>query len=1195
MRYPLWKPILLVAVVLGCAFLLRVKGLNPGIDLAGGTTLTYAVQVPEGQNSQEAIEQTIEILKQRVDPAGIMNLIWRAEAGDRLSVQMALAPPEVKEKREAFEALRDAAVAGNLPEETVRLAFAAEGEDRQAMVDDLLVTYPGNGEGFLLLGKLAGARDTAEDTYRAALDAYGEAARQAQADPNDEALRSQTELLRGDLDAATMAALDARDAFDLALRDLLNNNLTELELTQALEQSEKVGRGEELSPRGQALAELKQRHPGRAEAIDAAAEAWGAYEENKGMLDDPNDLIRMLRGAGVLEFRIAAVPGTRPVDVQRYRERLAEQGPKAGRSEPWRWFEVADLEGYLESPRYRAAIEEDPSLVPSIFAQNLNVIAQEYGGLIYVLLANTPDLSMTDQQDWELAGANVGQDQRGLPAVNFNLDAPGGQLMGRLTEPNVGQPMAIVLDGQLISSPNLRSRIAGSGQISGNFSLREAQSLVQTLKAGSLSSTLSYDPISVRTYGPSLGADNLESGVSAAIIAVACVAAFMVVYYFGAGIVAVIALLGNMLVILGVMSLTSATFTLPGIAGMVLTIGMAVDANVLIFERIREELRGGASVWKADKNKGADLPTAVRVGFGKALSSILDANITTLLTCLVLYYTATSEIKGFAVVLAIGILATLFTTLFGSRVIIDLALVYGKARRLPMLPTAVPAIDRLLEPKIDWFAMRKLFIPLSIVIIVAGGAMLWQRGADLLDIEFRSGTEVTFKLAEGKALPRGEAEERLEAFAADPSGVDAVADEDIDWSLLAEANVVTIGESTEEGATGFSVTTLIEDADAVSAAVKAAFVDLLDTTQPIAFRGDDLNLGAADGIVEAIRVGDLGDVIGDALVSESVADFRGGVAVVLDELSPPASLDDLTERITRMRQQPDYADLGFRRFEVIGLDRAGSAQGVPVYARVAVVASDDQTNYIESPDQFAVADGLADTEWQLVKDALKQDTSLDSVSNISSQVSGTMKQQAIVAMVLSMLIVVAYIALRFGSFRYGAAAIVALVHDVAAAVGLLAICNWLYGQAWAQMLLLDDFKINLAIVAAILTLIGYSLNDTIIVFDRIRENKGRLPQPTAEIINTSINQTISRTVLTSGTTLLAVVVLYLFGGPGVHGFAFTMMIGVFVGTYSSFAIAAPLLLLGQKHEPPASAKPKPAVPEKREEPGPAQVPEPAGA
>ncbi|MEM8737528.1 MAG: protein translocase subunit SecF [Planctomycetota bacterium] len=244
-----------------------------------------------------------------------------------------------------------------------------------------------------------------------------------------------------------------------------------------------------------------------------------------------------------------------------------------------------------------------------------------------------------------------------------------------------------------------------------------------------------------------------------------------------------------------------------------------------------------------------------------------------------------------------------------------------------------------------------------------------------------------------------------------------------------------------------------------------------------------------------------------------------------------------------------------------------------------MVVRDTDTNYAEDRSRFTEELGLAATEWDLVRDALQRDTSLASVSNFSSQVSGTMKRQAIVAMALSLLAVVGYIWLRFGSLRYGLAAIAALVHDVSITLGILAICGYLTNiPGFHQALLLDDFKINLALVAALLTIVGYSLNDTIVVFDRIRENRGRLSRATPAIVNDSINQTVSRTVLTSGTTLIAVLTLYVLGGPGVHGFAFAMLIGVMVGTYSSIAIAAPILLIGDKSEVRVLDDPEPTPP-----------------
>ena len=1139
MRYPIWKPILLVAAVLLSALLLRTQGLNPGIDLAGGTTLTYSVQVPESADARTAIDDTIEILKDRVDPRGIRNLVWRSEAGNRLTVQMAQAPPEVGERRRALQEAEQDLLEGNLSERDVEAALARPAAEREAALQALVDAHPTQAERLNAVAAAAAERDAKRAAYEAA-EAAGASGGGQEA-----------------IDEAAIALLDARDAYRAELDALLAETITPAELDRVLALDTTPAPGETVSPREAALEALKEAAPDRVAELERVVAASDAYDQVKGPLDDPNDLIRLLRGAGVLEFRIAATAGERPADAERYRALLAEDGPRAGRGEPWRWFPVRDPMDFLdgrERKPFRDALEAAPDQAAEILTQansRARYVFAQHDGDVYMLLANTRGLALTGEDDWTLSRAGVGADQNGAPSVNFGIDPAGARLMGAMTKANLQRQMAIVLDGEVYSAPTLQGAISSQGSITGNFNNDEARALVKTLQAGSLSSTLSYDPISIKSTGPQLGADNLEAGIKASVVALLVVAVFMVVYYFWAGVVAVVALAVTMISILGIMAMLDATFTLPGIAGLVLTIGMAVDANVLIFERIREE-----------RVRGAAMPVAVREGFGKAFSSIIDANITSLLTCVVLYYTATSEIKGFALVLGIGILCTLFATLFGSRVLFELAVVYLKPRKMTVLPDKVPAIRRALEPDIDWFALRKFFLPFSAAVIVLGGIVLFSRGADVLDIEFRSGTEVVVEFAEDRSMSLSEARENLAAYA---EGKAAEADpaEQARWRLLESATIVNTRDALTGEDTGFTISTLLSDAEAVSEAVKTAFAGVLDTTSSITFAGANLGVSQAAGIVEPITSADLSSVLDDPTIQADAGDFLGGVAMVLEDLEPAASPAELTDRIQRMRRQPDFAALGYRDFRVVGLDRAGlSSDGEPAYSRVLVLAGDGLTDYAADRAGFDAADGLAATEWKLVKDALATDSSLASVTKFDAQVSGTMQQQALAAMVLSVLVVIAYIALRFGSFRYGLAAIVALVHDVAAAVGLLAICGWLYGQSWAQAFLLDDFKINLAIVAAILTLIGYSLNDTIIVFDRIRENKGRLPEPTPQIVNDSINQTISRTVLTSGTTLLAVGTLYLFGGPGVHGFAFAMLIGVFVGTYSSFAIAAPLLLIG---------------------------------
>ncbi|MEL7088435.1 MAG: protein translocase subunit SecF, partial [Planctomycetota bacterium] len=495
------------------------------------------------------------------------------------------------------------------------------------------------------------------------------------------------------------------------------------------------------------------------------------------------------------------------------------------------------------------------------------------------------------------------------------------------------------------------------------------------------------------------------------------------------------------------------------------------------------------------------------------------------------------------------------------------------------LPTLVPAIARLLSPKVNWVGMRGLFLPVSLILIVGGASMVVYRGEDLLDIEFRSGTEVTFNVAAGADLSEQEVNDRLAALAGSDKAAaitaeieaqvaeiqaenaDREPDQQLevptlpDWTLLGEAQVVTVGDvggssggasggggvSGGDGASGYRVATLIENAEALGDAIKVIFRDALDATESVDFAGLRLSVAEAKGLVEPIEGGSLYASLGRQFseADPNVQPYVGGVAVVLEDLAPAISVEEVRERITRMRRQPDYEQLGLNELQVFGLDRAGTDRaGDATFDTIAVVLTDYETNYAEDRSDFTDSLGLAATGWALVRDALQRDTSLASVSNFSSQVSGTMKQQAIVAMALSLLAVVAYIWLRFGSLRYGLAAIAALVHDVCITLGILAICGYLSALPGFETLLLDDFKINLALVAALLTIVGYSLNDTIVVSDRIRENFRKLRKgDSLDVINASLNQTFGRTLVTSLTTLLVLIALLLFGGELIEGFA----------------------------------------------------------
>ncbi len=760
--------------------------------------------------------------------------------------------------------------------------------------------------------------------------------------------------------------------------------------------------------------------------------------------------------------------------------------------------------------------------------------------------------------------------------------------------------------------------IGENGIIQGTFSQQELAYLTRVLAAGSLEARLTPDPIAINTLGPSIGADNLNRGMKAFMVAMIAVAAFMMFYYFFAGFVADLALAANGVIIFGVMSLIEGTFTLPGLAGIVLTIGMAVDANVLIYERIREEIFSG----------DVDLRAAVRLGYQKALSTILDANVTNLIVCFVLFRTATTEVKGFALTLSIGICATLFTALFVTRVIYQLYTDTIRIRRLPMLPTVFPAIHRALEPTIHWVGLRGLFWTMSTLAVALALGLVYVRGVNLFDTEFRGGVAVTMKTAvideDRDGVPdatdeNGEPVRRMLAQTG-PDGVEARvrglatvldsegsgdehtrsrllaametagvitgrSDEElaIPRSILGElasSTILTVGRTQDIGGVAHASSFQVKVASpkgldeektstgVVVAAIVSEFGDQLDVTQPLTFQDAGSDHHAPHTF--PVTKDSLGDNIERPRYVDKVTEFIGGVAIVLDEIDPPVTVGDVDKRIGRMRAQPDFADFVGRDVGVYGLDPADRTDPSRGYTSVAVLVYDPQLSYFEV--DFDLWDrSLAQGEWGLISQALQRRTSLEQVSSFSSAVAETLSAKAIVAVVLSLLGILVYIWVRFGSLRYSAAAIAALIHDVCITLGVLALTAWIGGSAFGKMLLVEEFRIDLGVVAALLTIIGYSLNDTIVILDRIRENRGKLPIPTAAIVNRSINQTISRTVLTSLTTLLAVGIMYAAGGSGIRPFAFCLLIGLVVGSYSSVAIAAPLVVRAGSTAGPAAA------------------------
>jgi SecD/SecF fusion protein len=555
------------------------------------------------------------------------------------------------------------------------------------------------------------------------------------------------------------------------------------------------------------------------------------------------------------------------------------------------------------------------------------------------------------------ASVQFSQQGFGLPYVSLELNDKGGDIFSQVTGINVGKRLAIVLDGEVYTAPVIRERIpSGRAQITGNFSVQEAKDIALVLRAGALPAPVNI--IEERSVGPSLGKDSIEKGIRAIIYGGLVVLLFMAVYYLLAGLVADFALVLNIILITGALAYFKGTLTLPGIAGLVLTIGMAVDANVLIFERIREEFKLG---------KG--LHAAITAGYDKAFWTILDANVTTLITALILFQFGTGPVRGFATVLSIGILASMFTALVVTRLVFDL-MTLGRNVHIKKLTM----LQFFSQPNIPFVKIRKIAYIFSILIIILGTSLFVQRGAKNFGIDFTGGTLQQLRFKEA----------------------------------------VTIEE----------------------------------------VRGVLAGLGMGESSIQ--RFGEGREFI--------IRSFGGKEEDIVSSLEK---------------------QFGSGSFEVMRVETVGPSVGEDL------------------------------------------------------------RRSAVKALIFAMIGICLYISFRF-EFRFAITAIIALAHDVLISLGMIA---------------LTGREISLPVIAALLTVVGYSINDTIVLFDRIREDRKFMRKASQEeIINTSINQTLSRTVLTSLTTLLVVLALFIFGGKVINNFAFVLLVGVIVGTYSSIFIASPLLL-----------------------------------
>jgi SecD/SecF fusion protein len=575
--------------------------------------------------------------------------------------------------------------------------------------------------------------------------------------------------------------------------------------------------------------------------------------------------------------------------------------------------------------------------------------------------------------------------QNGQPEVNMTMSSNGAKKWRKLTADNIGNRIAIVLDEQVYSAPNVMSEIAGgSSSISGSFTLEEAKDLATILKAGKLPAPTKI--VEEALIGPSLGKEAINQGFTSIAVGLGLVVLFMIMYYGSGGIVANIALLVNIFFIIGILAQFSAALTLPGIAGIVLTIGMSVDANVLIFERIKEEL-----------NLGKPISLAISDGYSKAYSSIIDANVTTFLTGVILYYLGSGPIKGFAITLMIGIVCSFFTAVLITRLIVEWAV---RTNKVPSFNTVV-SNNLFNTGKLNIVESRKKAYAFSGIVIIAGLAIMLTNGLNF-GVDFTGGR--SYVVAFNKAIPASE--------------------------------------------------------------VKVALTD-------------------------------------------------------------------------------DFQNAGT---EVKTYDASNQLKITTSY-----LANDDSEE-ADKAVEAALMQGLqqyGDTNPEVL-----------STSKVGSTIADDIKNASQTSVIFSLIVIFLYILIRFRSWQFGLSAVVALFHDVLMVLSVIAISR----------LLGFVIEIDQVFIAAMLTVVGYSINNTVVIFDRIREYITDNPRlKVVALLDDAVSSTMSRTIMTSFTTLLVVLILFLFGGEILRGFSYALLIGIVLGTYSSIFIAPSLVLDTTKKDVPVNA------------------------
>ncbi|AGA29766.1 protein translocase subunit SecD [Singulisphaera acidiphila] len=714
-----------------------------------------------------------------------------------------------------------------------------------------------------------------------------------------------------------------------------------------------------------------------------------------------------------------------------------------------------------------------------------------------------------------LSRAYATQDERLQPAVGFVFKREGARKFGQLTREHLPEEgdafkyqLAILLDNLVMSAPSINSEIRESGIIEGGgqgFRPKEVDYLIRILQEGSLPASLNPNPLQEEKVGPTLGEDTIAKGVRALWVSMLVVPIFMVIYYRFAGVVAVFALVLNMILLIGSMAFMQSTFSLPGLAGLALTIGMAVDANVLVFERMREE-----------KERGANLAQQIRNGFNRAWVTIFDSHVTNLLSSLVLWFVGTEEVKGFALTMIIGMLWNLFTAVFVSRVIFEYFYQRGWIKNLTMM--------KLMDKSnFDFISPRHYCMAVSSILIILGLIATYLRGQSMYNIDFTGGTLVTIRLNEQDPDVESLSDSGRSNFVRDKAGV------------LPDVTVESLKVGQAKTFNRFNIRTTDQNPNRVKDTILKAFGKSLERVTMTYGPSKPIPTAAAAAPTDATKTAVV-DRFADGRQYElkfNTITFNGSL--------PPAQV--VSTIFANDVLAKDNIANPTSRFEIVGAKRG----------------EDPKTMILRTDLEPDVAEKELKTLAASLQD--NRDMLFERITNFGGTVASETRTLALIATVASWLIIIAYLWFRFKSLIYGLAAVLAVVHDVLFTLGAVAASYWVAQiPGIREFLLIEPFKIDLPMIAAFLTLIGFSVNDTIVIFDRIRELKGKTPHLTMKMLNDAINQTLSRTILTSFTAWLVVFILYIMGGEGLHGFAFALVVGFLSGTYSTIYIASPILI-----------------------------------